>query len=256
MEAEVIKFRKICASLIEHRGWNKNHCTIESKISWPTFQQLMDNTKEYNFGESVMERVIAFNKAFNMEFFKSVKSDASKPAETKLSEKEENDLYATRKAVEERHSKSIASNPEGKLHVPHTGRSEAGAKEKSADEIRKDAEEIADKLIEEDNHPSERTIADTIIPRDKMEQLEKHPFQKIAPDLHMDKSFELKSSEEHLTEDSLELRKMTAYEINEVKKANDRAVIVEFLRTASFWELIKLATERLPDHTKINIKIE
>jgi hypothetical protein len=78
VKTEIVKFRKICNSLIKNRNWNKNTCVKESKISWPTFQQLMNEEKEYNFGESVMDRVIVFNKVFNMEFYKDIEGENNK----------------------------------------------------------------------------------------------------------------------------------------------------------------------------------
>lgn len=43
MKEDVLRFRKCVNILIEEKGYSKNKIVLESKLSWPTFQKVMND---------------------------------------------------------------------------------------------------------------------------------------------------------------------------------------------------------------------
>jgi RNA polymerase sigma-70 factor (ECF subfamily) len=220
MEAEVIRFRTVVNGLIKHCGWNKNKCVIESKISWPTFQQLMDEKQEHKYKESVVDRMRSFDVAH---YYEATNVEGKKA-----------DLNEIQK------------------HRPSVGRYGKIPKKKITDIQR--AEAIAD--------------------------VEKHPLKEIAQidkltDLTWNKAqdllkneFGVKSSEEHLKYPKKEGTKDRPIHLPDfpevfnnadkiaaevMKHDAEQEVIRPYIKKLTFWELVGLALERVPEGISVDV---
>jgi RNA polymerase sigma-70 factor, ECF subfamily len=131
-----------------------------------------------------------------------------------------------------------------------------------------DFSELTKTSTEAERDAQEKEVFKRIPSKDIIQSdVESHPFVKFAPDLHMDKMNDIEKKQP----DQEELRDQIVKEIEhsvqasaeEVNKAYEelkgntgRDAVQVFIKQASFWELIALAGDKLPDNVVVDIRMK